>query len=344
MNPSVAVVVLTYNNLSFVKQFFPTLLEHSAKEATIWVVDNGSSDGTVAYIEQHFEDVQIIALPQNLGFTGGYNAGLKQISADYYVLLNSDVAVMSNWITPIIEVMEADKTVGVAQPKMMSFDNPSRFDYAGAAGGIIDRLGYPYCQGRIFDTIEEDRGQYDTTQPIFWASGAAMFVRAELYHELGGLEEDFFAHMEEIDFCWRAKKAGYQVLSVPASTVYHVGGGTLAATSPKKTYLNFRNSLITLYRNYEGGNLWGTIFLRMVLDGLAAVKFLMAGDIKHIFAILKAHFYCYGNFKSISHRKKEVLQRIAQAKIGDSTASVGMLSASIVQHYFLKGKKIASEL
>jgi GT2 family glycosyltransferase len=244
-----AVVILNWNGRNFLETFLPSVLEYSARCADVIVADNASTDDSVAFLQEHYPQIRIIEHPKNGGFSKGYNDALKQIDAEYYILLNSDVEVTPNWITPVIEMMDADPSIAACQPKLRSFEDRSQFEYAGAAGGFIDAYGYPFCRGRIFDVLEEDRGQYDDACEVFWATGACLFVRADLYHALGGLDEDFFAHMEEIDFCWRLKNNGHKVMYCPDSTVYHVGGGALPKSSPRKTYLNFRNNLALLVKN-----------------------------------------------------------------------------------------------
>lgn len=255
------------------------------------VADNGSTDDSVAFLQERYPDLPLVLLDKNYGFAEGYNKALEKVKADYYVLLNSDVECTPHWLQPVICMMEREKRVAIAQPKLLMYDKRDTFEYAGGAGGFIDRYGYPFCRGRLFSTLERDHGQYDDECNIFWASGAAMFVKASVFHELGGLDGDFFAHMEEIDFCWRAKNMGYIVRYSPRSVVYHVGGGTLPKSSPFKTRLNFRNNLSMLYKNLPASRLKGTIRLRLVLDGVAALKFLVQGH--------------WGEFKAVGDAHKE---------------------------------------
>jgi GT2 family glycosyltransferase len=264
--PKVAVVILNYNGLHWLKTFLEDVILKS-KEAEIYVADNASTDDSLDYVKQHFPSVKIVENKDNTGYAGGYNNALQHICADYYVLLNSDVEVTDNWISPIIEQMEKDKSIAACQPKIKKYDEKTHFEYAGACGGFIDKYGYPYCRGRIFDNLEEDKGQYDNPIEVFWASGACLFLRSTAFYEVGGFDWDFFAHMEEIDLCWKLKNKGYKIMCIPQSTVYHVGGGTLKNGSYFKTYLNYRNNLLMLYKNLEPKNRFKILFTRMLLDG-----------------------------------------------------------------------------
>ncbi len=293
----VAVVILNYNGKKFLQQFLPSVIAHS-QSAEIIVADNGSTDGSVDFISSEFPAIRVIRSQKNLGFCGGYNFALKQVSATYYVLLNSDVEVTQGWIEPMISLFNSDSTIGAIQPKMLAFNRKDEFEYAGAAGGLIDGLGYPFCRGRIFNKLEKDIGQYNDVTPVFWATGACHFVRASLYHQVGGLDEDYFAHMEEIDFCWRLKRAGYAIYYNGNSTVFHVGGGTLSSNSPRKTYLNFRNGLSLIFKHMPFSQLVWKFPLRLLLDWAAAIKFLTQPSYKDALAVVKAHlhfFYGFGN-------------------------------------------------
>jgi GT2 family glycosyltransferase len=308
------------------------------------IADNGSTDDSLTFLQNQYQDqVEILDLKKNYGFAGGYNQALRQVQSPYYVLLNSDVEVEPNWMRPIIELMEQDATIGVCQPKVLAHHDKKIFEYAGAAGGWIDNLGYPFCRGRILKHCEEDRGQYDENQEIFWATGAAMFIRRNLYHDLGGLDAGYFAHMEEIDLCWRVKRAGYKIKACPASTVYHVGGGTLNYQSPRKTYLNFRNSLSTLLKNETTGKLLWLIPMRLVLDGVAGAVFLLQGTPQHTWQIIKAHGYFYRNFGLIRKRRKIFSNLIEKARIGTPNKK-GQLPKSILWQYYLLGKKTFADL
>lgn len=284
----VAIVILNYNGEELLKKFLPSVLKFSSGSKII-VADNNSSDSSVDFLDKEFPQVEVIRIPSNLGYCGGYNYALSRVEAKYYVLLNSDVEVTENWIDPVISVLENDVSVGAAQPKILSYADKTSFEYAGAAGGFIDTLGYPFCRGRIFNSLEKDNHQYDDCLPIFWATGACLFIRSDLFNKMGGFDEDFFAHMEEIDLCWKLKRAGYSIFYQGASTIYHVGGGTLAATSPRKTYFNFRNGLSLIYKHHSFGQLLWKLPFRFLLDWLAAFKFLWAGTASSSLAILKAH-------------------------------------------------------
>ena len=286
----IAVVILNWNGLKMLQAYLPLLVERTTCcGAFIVVADNGSTDGSLAWLEAAYPSVRTIRFDRNYGFTGGYNRALREIDADYYVLLNSDIEVGAHWLEPLAGFMEEHPEVGVCQPKILSVARRNHFEYAGAAGGFIDRYGYPFCRGRILSHLEEDKGQYDEALECFWATGACMMVRSALYHHLGGLDESFFAHMEEIDFCWRAKLLGYQVWCVPASTVWHVGGGTLPNNSPRKLYFNYRNNLLMLYKNLPDKIRRTRIFQRMCLDGASAVAYLATGRWSFFKAVWQAH-------------------------------------------------------
>ena len=284
----IAIVILNWNGRGMLQQFLPSVMAHRGN-AQVIVADNGSTDDSVAFLQRQYPDIQLIQLDKNYGFAGGYNMALQQVEADYYVLLNSDVECTPHWIEPVVEMMESQPQVAVAQPKLLMYDQKDTFEYAGGAGGYIDRYGYPFCRGRLFSTLEKDHGQYDDPCDIFWATGAAMFVRASVWKELGGLDADFFAHMEEIDFCWRTHLAGYRVAYCPSSVVYHVGGGTLPKSSPFKTELNFRNNLSRLYKNLPPRRRECVLALRIFLDHVAAFKFLLQGHSGEYRAVRKAH-------------------------------------------------------
>jgi GT2 family glycosyltransferase len=286
---SVAIVILNYNGKKHVAEFLPSVLATTYANATVYVADNGSTDDSVAFLLANFPQVKLITRTTNLGFAGGYNWALAQVQADYYVLLNSDVEVTKDWIEPIIEWMDRDTRIGACQPKILAYHQPRFFEYAGAAGGWIDALGYPLSRGRIFDVCEVDEGQYDSAENIFWATGAAMFVRAKVFHELEGFDADFFAHQEEIDLCWRMQLKGYTVMAIPQSVVYHVGAGTLPRGG-RKVYLNFRNNLRMLCKNLPISQLWWKLPFRFLLDAISAWKGLFSGDIAFFTAIMRAHF------------------------------------------------------
>ena len=310
MNPSVAVVILNFNTKYFLEKFLKSVVNSSYSNFQVYVADNASTDDSVKFIIDQYPQIKLIVLEKNYGFTGGYNRALKQISSDYYILLNSDVEVKSDWIEPMVELAEKTPNIGAIQPKILDYKNPSKFEYAGACGGYIDKYGFPFCRGRIFESLEVDLNQYDDEKEIFWASGASMFVKADLYHKLGGLDEDFFAHMEEIDFCWRLHHHGYKVMVCPKSVVYHVGGGTLQKSNPKKTYYNFRNGLILLIKNLPSNKLVPILFMRLLLDHIAAYRWLFQGKYGDFFAVAKAHrhfvFRLSYWFKKRGETKKEI--------------------------------------
>ncbi len=282
-----AVVILNYNGVAYLERFLPSVTRYSG-QCHLVVIDNHSNDTSLDFLKNHYPQVQVVALERNHGFSGGYNRGLLEVQADNYILLNSDVEVTPGWSDQLIQYMLSHPEVAICQPKILSHQHPDQFDYAGAAGGFLDLLGYPFCRGRIFNHLEKDRGQYDKNQMIFWASGACFFIRARVFHEMGGFDEDFFAHMEEIDLCWRCHRAGYKTGFVGASRVYHVGGGTLRDTNPYKTYLNFRNGLQLLVKNSTVLQLFWKLPVRLLLDLVACLKFLLEGASAHSAAVLKA--------------------------------------------------------
>lgn len=304
----VAIVILNWNGKNLLQQFLPSVIQHS-NDAEIYLADNASTDNSVEFVKTNFPSIKIIQNKENGGYAKGYNDALKKVEADIFCLLNSDVEVTKNWLAPIIGAFKAEKNTAIIQPKLLDYNKRDYFEYAGAAGGFIDKFGYPYCRGRIFNTIEKDNGQYNDTSEIFWASGACLFIRKEIFKTLNGFDETFFAHMEEIDLCWRAKNLGYSIKYVGASAIYHVGGATLSNTNPKKTFLNFRNSLFALTKNAKG-NILLLIFIRLILDGIAGIKFLLELKFKHFFSILKAHFSFYGHLSYLLKQRKALKQTI----------------------------------
>jgi GT2 family glycosyltransferase len=300
-----AVVILNYNGEKFLSQFLPSVI-HYSDHAEIYVADNGSSDGSIQLLRRDFPTVRVIELSGNFGYCGGYNRALKQINAQYYVLLNSDIEVTERWLTPLINLLESDHMIAAVQPKILSYHNREKFEYAGAGGGFIDVLGYPFCRGRLFDHVEVDSGQYNDTAPVFWASGACLVVRASVYHTFGGLDEDFFAHMEEIDLCWKIHRTKYKVFYCGASRVYHVGAGTLGYENPRKTYLNFRNGLVLLFKHLGTGELIYKIPLRLMLDWLAALTFVFQGKSRNAVSVLKAHGDFLSNLKRYRSKRRNV--------------------------------------
>ena len=326
---SVAVVILNYNGRKFLADFLPIVLENT-QDATIYVADNGSSDDSLALLAADFPSVSVLSWAENLGYAGGYNFALGQIKADYFVLMNSDIAPRKNWLPSLVAYFEANNSVAAAQPFLLDYHKPDYFEYAGAAGGFWDSYGYPFCRGRLFDTLEKNEGQY-ATSVVNWATGACLMVRAEAFHKVGGLDPYLFAHMEEIDLCWRMQRAGYSIAAVAESEVLHVGGGTLNKENPLKTYLNFRNNLLLLYKNLEPSQRFSTIFVRMLLDGIAGLKFLTEGKLGSFIAILKAHFgfYHYLFFVKEKQNLSPSLQK----------SWVKSFEGSILKAYFLQGKK-----
>ena len=286
----VAVVILNWNGLKLLQEFLPSVCAHTpAHLADVVVADNGSTDGSVEWLQKEYPDVTIIAMHENHGYARGYNLAINELSHQYVVLLNSDVEATPDWLTPLLDYCESHPDVGACQPKLLSYRDKKAFEYAGAAGGFLDKYGYPYCRGRLFFTVENDEGQYDTPAEIFWATGACLFMRREVYLQAGGLDESFFAHMEEIDLCWRVKLLGYKIMTIPDSTMYHLGGATLASTSPRKTYLNFRNNLLMLYKNLPRKEGRTILFLRRLLDTVALMRYILGREWSHAHAVWVAH-------------------------------------------------------
>ena len=319
----IAVVILNWNGAKLLEQFLPSVVSYS-EEAKVYVVDNASTDNSLAVIKEKFPSVTIIQNDGNYGFAKGYNVALQQVGEEYYALVNSDVEVTKGWLAPILSIFENQPDIGIIQPKILDCKNKEYFEYAGAAGGFIDQFGYPYCRGRIFDTIEKDNGQYDDELEIFWASGACLFIRKEVYQKLNGFDDDFFAHQEEIDLCWRAFNLGYKAKYTSQSVVYHVGGATLNNSNPKKTFLNFRNSLLMLTKNLPENKLVPILFARLLLDGLAGIQFIFKGKFIHCWAILKAHFHFY-----------HLINKTLKKRKGTQSNSY-YHSKSILYSYFIK--------
>ncbi len=341
---STAVVILNYNGKQYLAQYLPALIDSLPANCHLIIADNKSTDDSLSWLHANFPEITCIALDQNYGFAGGYNEALKQIKADIYVLLNSDVAVSPNWLSPCLAHFYQDESVAAVQPKIRAAHEPGKFEYAGAAGGYIDSLGYPFCRGRIFATTEIDQGQYDEVAEVFWATGATLFIRADLFHRIGGFEADYFAHAEEIDLCWRLKRAGYRILAEPAAEVYHVGGGTLNYNTPRKTYLNFRNTLVTSFKNERGLKLLWWLPLRLSLDGLAAILFLSQGNWAHIGSILRAHFHFYPRAFKWWQRRQERTKAIEALRIGADRSDFGRVKDSIVWHYYVLGHQRFSQI
>ena len=331
----IAIVILNWNGQKWLEKFLPTVIEKSSM-ANIYIADNASTDSSVNFIEDNFPAVKIIQNQLNEGYAKGYNDALKDLKEKYFVLLNSDIEVTDNWIEPIINLMEENSNISACQPKILDYNNKDSFEYAGASGGYIDNLGYPFTRGRIFDSIESDNNQYDDVKEIFWASGACLFVRAEHFNEVNGFDNDFFAHQEEIDLCWRLKIKGFKVMVHPRSVVYHVGGGTLNDSSPFKTYLNFRNNLFMLTKNLNFLSLLITLYFRLPLDGIAAVTLLKKKNgFMHLLAVLRAHLVFYVSIPRLLFKRQKNTAK---------TNLFGKLGFSILVKYYFEGKTKFSEL
>ncbi|HRE38771.1 MAG TPA: glycosyltransferase family 2 protein [Chitinophagaceae bacterium] len=336
LSSKVAVVILNWNGRKHLEQFLPSVTAATYSNYEVIVADNGSTDDSLSFLQLHYPGIRTILFKENYGFAKGYNEALKQVKADYYVLLNSDVEVQPGWLEPMVELLEKDRSIAACQPKILSWHNKKLFEYAGAAGGWLDEYGYPFAKGRVFDICEEDRGQYDQSEPIFWASGAALFIRPAVYHAVKGFDEYFFAHQEEIDLCWRIQLAGHKIYSCPASVVYHVGGGTLPKGNSLKTYLNFRNNRIMLSKNLPLSKKIWVMPARNLLDGISAWKGLLSGDGGYFIAILRAQlsfikWWLFNKKKSVfpEHRNKPLL---------------GFLKKNMAWQHFVKKKKAFSEI
>jgi len=343
-HPHVAVVILTWNGKSWLEKFLPTVLQSNWPSLEIVVADNNSTDDTVAYLKENFPKVTIIETKSNLGFAGGYNAALKQVTADYYILLNHDVEVTNEWIAPLIHAMELDADIGATMPKLRAYNQREQFEHAGASGGYLDALGYPFCRGRIFEVTEKDEGQYDDQHEVFWASGAALCIRAELFRRLKGFDQDYFAHMEEIDLCWRLKRVGYKIVVVPESVVYHVGGSVLKKEDPKKIYLNFRNSLSMMFKNLDFFELIWKLPLRLlVLDIVALMKSVVQGKWKEARAIIVADFHFFISWPKQILKRRQTRKQINRHQVGVSRVKKqGYYKGSIVwQHFVLKKNRFS---
>ncbi len=333
----VAVAILNWNGKKHIENYLPSVIKHSSNN-DIYLIDNGSTDDSIAYVRSTFPNVKIIPLNDNHGFCGGYNRGLAKISADYYVLLNSDIEVTENWIDIQLEEIKKDATIVACQPKIKAYLDKSKFEHAGAAGGYIDILGYPFCRGRILMDEEIDRDQYEETQDIFWATGAALLIKADIFHSLGGLDETFFAHMEEIDLCWRIKNAGYRIICTPKATVYHLGGATLSYDNPRKTYLNFRNGLAIMLKNMPGSYVIPVLLMRLILDGVAGIQFFILGYFSHTWAVLRAHFAFYGRVPHYLKLRRSYVENVKTHHHKE------MFNGSIVFNYFILRRTKFSDL
>lgn len=334
----IAVAILNWNGQKLLERFLPEVLAHSRDLATVYVVDNASTDNSVAWVKNHFTEVKIIRLEDNFGYAGGYNKAIPSIDEKLIVLLNSDVQTTENWLSPIKNLFDAKSNLGACQPKILDLKNPDYFEYAGAAGGFIDWLCYPFCRGRIFYNLEKDNQQYNQTGPVFWATGAAMVVRKSHFLATGGLDENFFAHMEEIDLCWRMHRNNYEVYYCAESTVFHLGGATLHETSPRKTFLNFRNNMMMMAKNLPAREFYGKLMLRLILDGIAAAKFLLEGKAAHSWQVFLAHLAFY----------KQLPKILRERRFADNTPPMktipGAFRGTIIWHYFIKKQRTFSEL
>lgn len=335
-HPTTAIVILNWNGKHFLEKFLPNVIATMHDGVSIWVADNASTDDSIAFLKESYPQIHLLLNQINEGFAKGYNTALQQIKAEYYVLLNSDVEVSENWINPAITLLESDKTIAAVQPKILQYATHKHFEYAGGAGGWIDALGYPFCKGRIFDFCDQDKGQFDESTPIFWASGAAMFVRSSAFHEAGGFDPYFFAHQEEIDLCWRLQLAGYSIRSCPNSVVYHVGGGTLPKGNEKKVYLNFRNNLIMLTKNLPASQRIWKIPLRIILDAISAWKNIPQGEWQYFFAVMKAHFHWIKWLLIDQGKSNFPIKRSGSLK--------GIYKGSVAWKHFIQGKQLFEEI
>lgn len=336
--PAVAIVILTWNGRKFLEQYLPSVVRLPYQPLDIYIADNASTDDTVDFVKANYPSIKIIAIPKNEGFAKGYNVALKQVVADYYFLVNQDVELTPNCLEPMIEIMESNVMIAACQPKILAAWDKSRFEHAGAAGGYIDAFGYPFCRGRLFNIEEQDTGQYTDAREIFWASGAALLIRAELFNRFKGFDPDFFAHMEEIDLCWRIRNLGYKIYYCADSAIYHVGAGTLSKMNPKKTFYNFRNNLLLLCKNHAPEYFYFKLFLRICLDGVAGLRFIVSGEFAHCIAVIKAHFSFYALFKQTLRKRNAIRGQIVRY------ADNGVYRGSIVWDYFVRGKSKFSDI
>ncbi len=336
---NIAVVILNWNGVELLKKFLPNIVKYSNLPNTkVYVADNASTDESVKYIKQNFAEVGIVINDKNYGFAEGYNKALKFIDAKYYAIINSDIDVTEGWLNGLLETIESSSNIAVVQPKIRAYKNPEYFEYAGAAGGLIDKYGFTFCRGRLFNVFEIDENQYNENADIFWASGACFFIKADLFHNVGGFDADFFAHMEEIDLCWRLKNRGYRIVYTPNSTIFHIGGATLEESNPFKTYLNFRNNLFLLYKNLPQNKLHKILIARLLLDGIAGIKFLISLELKNFKAVLKAHYYFYTNLKIFKPKREKNIANNTNYKHNE------IYNKSIVYDFFIKKIKKYSEL
>jgi GT2 family glycosyltransferase len=331
----VSVVILNWNGKKYLEKYLPSLIKNTPSFAEIIIADNASTDDSVKFVNENYPQLRIVINAENGGFAKGYNDALKNILSEYYLLLNSDIEVAENWLEPLVNLLDTNKNIAACQPKIRAYMQKEYFEHAGAAGGFIDKHGFTFCRGRIFDYVEKDTNQYNLAGEIFWASGACLLIRSELFKQLNGFDEDFFAHMEEIDLCWRLKNMGYQIWYEPKATVYHLGGGTLNYNNPNKIYLNFRNNLFLLLKNWPGKGLYRKLFFRMLLDGIAGLYFLLNGRFAYFIAVIKAHFSFYASFSKFKRK------RYSPIKSGFGNT---VYNKSIIWSFFVKKKKQFSQL
>jgi len=335
----VSVIILNWNTKNLLEKFIPIVIENSeSQNVEIVVADNGSTDNSLEWLKKNYPQIRIIAFPQNYGFSEGYNKAISTVTSKFSVLLNSDVAPAKGWLEPLIKIMNNNKNIAAVAPKIKDFNNPQKFEYAGAAGGFIDIFGYPFCRGRIFDVLEEDNGQYDTERKIFWGSGAALMVSTELFNSTGGLDKDFFAHQEEIDWCWRVKNMGYEIIFTPESEVFHVGGGTLPYNNKRKSFLNFRNNLFLLLKNKHGFYGWITIIIRMLMDYISVLKYLITGKFSLAFSIICAHWAFINKLPLFVKKRRQLSKTFKYEK------SYELYRRSIVFDFYIINKKKFSNL
>lgn len=329
----VAIVILNWNGKKLLEQFLPSIIQFSSELADVYVADNASTDDSVSYVRSQFPSVKIIENAKNGGYAKGYNEALESIEADIYCLINSDVEVTKDWLPPILEVFKKEPNTAIIQPKLLDYKDKTKFEYAGAGGGFIDLYGYPYCRGRVFNHLETDSGQFDDISEIFWASGACFFIRSEIYEGLNGFDEDYFAHQEEVDLCWRTQNEGFDIKYVGTSTVYHVGGATLQESNPRKTFLNFRNSLLNVIKNVPKKWFLFVVFSRLILDGVAGLKFALELRPIHTWAVIRAHFSLYANFYKFLKKRRKLQKKLHYNS-----------HTSVVWQHFILGRKTFDEL
>ena len=334
----VKIVILNWNGVAHLRRFLPSVVAAAPAGVEVVVADNGSTDDSVEVLRSEFPSVTVLRMDRNYGFAGGYNRALQRIEADYYVLLNSDVETPRGWLAPLVEALDRNPDVGVVSPKLISSEDRRIFEYAGASGGFMDKYGYPFCRGRLLHIVEEDSGQYDTPIDVLWATGACLFIRTDVYKAVGGLDGDFFAHQEEIDMCWRLRARGYRLVCTPQSVIYHKGGGTLNVESPRKTFLNFRNNLLMLYKNLPDKDLKPVMRLRFWLDYLAALKFFLTGHVANAKAVYQARREFYQLLPQFEHKRMENMRKMVLAEIPE------LKSYSLLWQFYLKGRKHYSEL